>query len=211
MKAEIPAESRTTAKWLMMGISVWFALVLLASGTGWLGRLSPYALPPIAFTLMALPAVLFWTVPSVRALIEGIGLRALTALHISRILAVPLFFWYGGRGLLPRSFVDHAGWGDLVSGVVALGVVAFFARPAGYWIAHVTGMIDFLAAFGTAMAITRSNSTAMHAVTGLPIALIPVFFVGLLGSTHLMAYDLLLRNRRSAPSGGWVAKAEAAR
>jgi hypothetical protein len=157
--------------------------------------------------MMTVPAVLFWTVPSVRALIERIGLHMLTAVHGFRILAVPLFFWYGGRGLLPKPFVDHAGWGDLISGVVALGVVSFWARPAGYWTAHIVGMIDFLVAFGTAMAITRADAGAMHAVTGLPMALIPLFFVGVLGSTHLMAYALLLRGRHGVVTGGWVAKA----
>jgi hypothetical protein len=196
-----------TVKWLASAVLLWFVTIVLASGTGLLARLSPYAVPPVAFTLMVLPAILFWRDSRVRVLIEQIGLRRLTALHIFRILAVPLFFWYGGRGLLPQLFVDHAGWGDLISGIAALGAVALWPRPAGYWIAHLIGMADFIVAFATAMAVTRTNPGSMAAVSTLPVALIPFFFVGLLGSTHLMAYDLLLRGRGGAPTGGWPAKA----
>lgn len=206
-----PAREAVTTRWLVTGLAVWFVLVVFASLTGLLARLSPCAIPPIALTLMALPAILFWRNSRVRAVVERIGLRRLTALHIFRILAVPLFFWYGAEGLLPKQFVDHAGWGDLISGMVALGVVALWPRHAGYWIAHLTGMVDFLVAFGTALMLTRTNPDSMAGVATLPAALIPFFFVGVLGSTHLIAYSLLLRGRSSETAAGWAAKAEVAR
>jgi hypothetical protein len=198
MRIERSGNEGATAKWLLAGLLVWFGVVVTASVTGAIGRLSPYAVPPIAFAGMALPALLFWRFEGVRELVEEFGLRRLTALHGFRILAVPMFFWYGGKGLLPQAFVHHAGWGDLISGVLAVAVVALWSRPAGYWVAHLVGMADFLVAFGTAMALTRQNVAAMKGIGSLPIALIPFFFVGLLGSTHLMAYTLLLRGRAGA-------------
>ena len=191
-----PSRPLLTINLLRAAVGLWFVLVVLFSWTGVLGRLSPYAIPPIAFGMMFLGASAFWLVPAVRQRVEAFGLRGLTALHISRALAVPLFFWYGARGLLPTSFVNHAGWGDLVSAVVALVVVLFWPARAGYWVAHVVGMADFMLAFGTAMAHTRAAEHSMQAVTGLPAAMIPFFFVGVLGATHLMAYSLLLASGR---------------
>ena len=196
------AEKKSPLSWLLPGMGAWLAAVIVSSRAGWLGLISPYAIPAIAGALIVLPAVLFWRLDSVRALIEEVGLRRLTVLHIFRIAAVPLFFWYGSRGLLPKAFVEHAGWGDLISGLLALAVVAFWSRPGGYWLAHVVGMADFLYAFATAMMLTRANAGAMHAVTELPAALIPFFFVGLLGSTHLMAYSILLRSRTERSRSG---------
>ena len=195
----LPGETAVTT-WLIAGALLWLAIVMLASGTGLLAQLSPYAIAPIAFSLMALPALLFWRVSRVRAVIERVGLRRLTALHIFRILAAPMLFWYGAQGLLPRLFIDHAGWGDLISGVLALGVVTVWPLPGGYWIMHLVGMLDFIVAFATAMTLTRANPAAMAAVATLPVALIPFFFVGLLGSTHFMAYSILWRGRPTATS-----------
>ena len=59
-------------------------------------------------------------------------------------------------------------------------------------------MGDFLVAFGTAISLTRQDSSAVHAITGLPMALIPFFGVGFLATTHVMAYQLLLR-QQAAP------------
>jgi hypothetical protein len=138
--------------------------------------------------------------PAFREYIESIGLRRLTAIHLLRITAAPLFFWYGAHQLLPRVFVDRAAWGDIAAGLLALLAVTLWRRPSGYWLAHLFGMADFFVAFGTAIALTRQNPTAIHAVTGLPMALIPFFGVGFLATTHVMAYHLLLRQSASRNS-----------
>jgi hypothetical protein len=189
--------SRSTPLWIAAAVLAWLTAVLLASATGWLGSLSPLAPPPIAALTMIVPIAVYLAVPALRAYIESIGLRRLTAIHVLRIAAAPLFFWYGAHHLLPQLFVDRAAWGDIAAGLLALLAVTLWQRPSGYWLAHLFGMADFFVAFGTAMALTRQHAAAMHAVTGLPMALIPFFGVGFLATTHVMAYHLLLRQPAS--------------
>lgn len=190
-----PNQSRRTSAVLVAALFIWPLAVVVASSSGWLGSISPLAPPPIAALTMLIPALCYWFIPSVRMYLSRVGIRRLTAVHIFRIAAVPLFFWYGSRGLLPRSFVNAAGWGDLASGILAFGVVLFWPRPSGYWTAHIFGMLDFVTAFAIAIQLTVANPQSMHAITRLPMALIPFFGVGFLGAIHLIAYDLLLRHR----------------
>ncbi len=176
----------------------------MTSAAGWLGSLDPLAPPRLAALTVALPALVYWISKPLRRFIAGVGLRNLTMIHGLRIVAVPLFFWYGSRGLLPTKFVERAGWGDLLAGALALAAVFVWKRRAGYWVAHLFGMADFFVAFGTAIALTRHDPIAMHAVTGLPMALIPFFAVGLLATTHVMSYDLLLRGAAVQSQAGEV-------
>ncbi len=192
-----PTPSRSTAFWIAAAVLAWLAAVLLASATGWLGSLSPLAPPPIAAITMMVPIAVYFAVPAFRAYIDSIGLRRLTAIHGLRIAAAPLFLWYGAHHLLPQLFVDRAAWGDIAAGLFALLAVTLWQRPSGYWLSHLFGMADFFVAFGTAISLTRQDPAAVHAVTGLPMALIPFFGVGFLASTHVMAYHLLLRQPAS--------------
>jgi hypothetical protein len=190
---DLSAPTRGSSFWIAASVLIWFAAVVVASATGWLGSLPPLAPPSIAALTMIVPIALYFAVPGFRASVEGVGLRRLTALHVLRIAAAPLFFWYGAHRLLPQVFVERAAWGDIGAGLLALLAVTVWERPAGYWVAHLFGMADFFVAFGTAIALTRQDPAAVHAVTGLPMALIPFFGVGFLATTHVMAYHLLLR------------------
>ncbi len=181
---------------LFASLLLWLAATVVVSKSGWLGSISPFAPPPIAGLTILIPALLYYKRPQFRSYFAGIGLRRLTSVHVLRILAVPLFFWYGSHGLLPQPFVQAAGLGDLAAGVLALGVVLFWARATGYWTMHILGMVDFFSAFATAIRLTAANPGSMHAITGLPMALIPFFGVGVLATTHLIAFDLLLHSRR---------------
>ena len=194
------SHSTRTPVLIFASLTLWLAAVLVTSASGLLGSLSPLAPPPIAALTILIPALCYWFVPSLRSWLGGIGLRRLTAVHILRIVAVPLFFWYGSRGLLQRPFVEAAGWGDLLSGLLAFVVVVFWPRTSGYWTVHIIGMLDFITAFATAIRLSMANPGAMHAITGLPMALIPFFGVGVLATIHVIAYDLLLRKGR-APAG----------
>ncbi len=91
--------SRSTPLWIAAAVLSWLAAVILASASGWLGSLSPLAPPPIAALTMVVPIAVYFAVPAFREYIESVGLRRLTAIHILRIAAAPLFFWYGAHRL----------------------------------------------------------------------------------------------------------------
>jgi hypothetical protein len=201
MTAQRNAKESTAVKWIFTALGVWFVTALVTSAAGVLAQLSPYVVMPLVPTLMLIPAVVFWQVPPVRRVVESFGLRRLTLLHVFRIVAVPLFFWYERHGLLPAVFLERGAWGDLAAGLAALVAVTAWRKPAGYWFAHLVGMADFAMVLLTALALTRANLGSMAGVTALPFSMLPFFFVGLLGSTHLMAYTMLLRSRSDTRTG----------
>jgi hypothetical protein len=81
---------------------------------------------------MIVPVALYFTLPGLREYVARIGLRRLTTIHILRIAAAPLFFWYGAHHLLPKIFVDRAAWSDIAAGILAFLAVTVWQRPSGY-------------------------------------------------------------------------------
>lgn len=186
-------------------VLLWFLLVVVASVSGALAHLPSLEPPPLAGVTMLIPMLLYAALPRLREFAAGIGIRKITSIHILRITAAPLFFWYGAHQLLPQVFIGRAAWGDVAAGVLAL-LAVLWNKPLGYWLSHIAGMLDFVLAFGTAIALTRHAPDAMHAITGLPMALIPFWGVGLLAITHIIAFHLLSRRDSTAKvarAAGW--------
>jgi hypothetical protein len=179
--------------------TIWFAAVCWAAGSGLLARLW---LPMIALLVslgIILPTAGYFAVPGAKDLADRIGIRAMTALHIWRIPAALVFFWYGLNGQLPPLFWILAGTGDLFAGAWALAVTARQgAAHSAYARMHRFGLFDFVLAVGTGLAFTLLLDPRMAPIAEFPLALIPLFGVGISGATHLMAFDMLRRARISA-------------
>jgi hypothetical protein len=60
---------------------------------------------------------------------------------------------------------------------------------------HRFGFADFVVAVGTGLAFTLLLDPRMAPITALPLALIPLFGVGISGATHIIAFDMLRRGR----------------
>ena len=58
---------------------------------------------------------------------------------------------------------------------------------------HLYGLADLVVALGTGMTLTLVGDPRMAGILTLPMALIPLYGVGILGATHLIAFDLLRR------------------
>jgi hypothetical protein len=125
--------------------------------------LAPVAGPIIAAG-MALPFVAYPSIPGLRRYIEALGLRKLTAFHVWRTPAALLFFWYGAH-----------------------------ESRARYLAFHLYGLADLALALGTGMTLNLQGDPRMAGILTLPTALIPLYGVGILGATHLIAFDLLRR------------------
>lgn len=174
-------------------LAVWAGGVAVAATTGLLAQVPPRGIAGLVVLGVALPTIAYATNAAVRQWVEHFGLRRLTLFHAWRIVAAVLFFGYGAAGLLPPLFVERAAWGDLIAGVLAVGVVMLpFARWR-YAAMHVFGSLDFVTAVGTGLYFTLSDPESMMQIRYLPLALIPMFGVALSGATHLIAFDLLRR------------------
>ena len=181
-------------------LATWFGLVAITATNGTLrdfsarylwGYLSLVALG------IAIPTLAYFALPAIRALVDAIGLRRLTVLHGWRIAAALLFFYFGARGELPPLFWILAGVGDLITGVLALRMLGGPQTSRRYRRFHALGFTDFVIAVGAGITFTILHDPRMATLTNLPLALVPLFMVGISGSTHLAAWAMLSRRTRS--------------
>ena len=120
MDQEIEIRKRRGTRVLLTVLAAWGLAV--AAETGVYRAIYPLLLAPIIALGIVVPVAVYAMSKGFRAYIKAIGLQALTAFHIWRIAAALLFFWYGAHDLLPQIFVQNAGWGDLIAGLLALSV-----------------------------------------------------------------------------------------
>jgi hypothetical protein len=189
-------------RWLVptLGLAViaWFATVAWASMGGALGALH---LPFIAALVAAgilLPTLLYFASPTLQALAMRVGLVPLTALHMWRVPAALAFYTYGLAGELPPLFWILAGTGDLIAGLYAAGSLRAAPKPGYFKRFHLFGFADFVVAVGTGLTYTLLLDPRMAPIAQWPMAVIPLFGVGLSGTAHLIAFDLLRKQAQSA-------------
>lgn len=189
-------QHRTVTRNLAMIAALWFAAVWLTATTGVLALLWQPLIAGLVALGILVPTIWFFTVPVARRWADRVGIRTITAFHIWRIPAALTFFGYGLNGELPMLFWVLAGTGDLIAGLWALFVTA---KPAStqreYLWMHRFGFADFVVAVGTGLSFTLLMDARMAPIAALPLALIPLFGVGISGATHLMAFDMLRRKK----------------
>ncbi len=185
--------------------ATWLAAVVIAAETGLLPRLYQPLIAAIVAATIVLPTLWYFTSVNLRRVVEGIGHRRIMILHAWRVPAALMFFWYGTQGLLPPLFWILAGVGDLIAGSYAIYLAFKPEKAARYLSFHRFGFADFVIAVGTGLTFTLLQDPRMAPIAILPLALIPLFGVGISGATHLMAFDMLRRGvglaalDRSAP------------
>jgi hypothetical protein len=171
----------------------WFIAIIITAGNGTLSALYQPLIPLIIAATIIIPTLGFKLLGRFRALVETIGHRRIVMFHIWRIPAAFVFFWYGFNGMLPPVFWILAGVGDLLTGIYALRMSLTAQSPGAYAKFHRVGFADFVVAVGTGLTFTLLLDPRMAPVTTLPLALIPLFGVGISGASHLMAFDMLKR------------------
>lgn len=189
------------AFWAVM--AAWGAGVVMAAQSGWLGALGEQFMPGYAMLValgIALPTAAWFRFAAVRRVVDTIGLHRLTLLHIWRIPAALLFFHYGNAGQLPTAFWMLAGIGDFLAGSLAATLLWLRPTPRLYKAIHLFGFLDFVVAVGTGLTFTLLGDPGMVLLTTLPMALIPLFGVGLSGASHIIALRMLFGDRRNEVS-----------
>jgi hypothetical protein len=194
MDREIEIRKRHGTRVLLTVLAIWGLAVAIAAQTGVYSAIYPLLLAPIIALGIVVPVIAYAMSKGFRAYIEAIGLRPLTAFHIWRIAAALLFFWYGAHDLLPQVFVQNAGWGDLIAGLLALGVTLLPESRNRYLVFHIFGFADFVVAVGTGLTLFLLSDPRMAGIQTLPMALIPLYGVGISGASHIIAFDLLRRH-----------------
>lgn len=183
-------------------VFLWLGAALLAASTGAFRRL-PVPPPAIAITLTVATLLLLRLSSSARAAVQRLGPGPLVIFHLTRIAAGTYFLVLGARGLLPREFTTAAGWGDIIVGVAAIGVLAwclpiYSARQRAMFIAwNVAGLLDILGVLANALRIFLRDPSFVEPFTVLPLAILPAFVVPIVIVSHVLLFGWSARmNRR---------------
>lgn len=191
---QLTAKERRTISYRLLAILLlWGGAVVVGATTGFFSALYPPVIGAIVAATIILPVLAYALSPSLRAYADWVGHRRLALFHIWRVPAALLFFWYGANGELPPLFWILAGLGDLVAGAYAAYLTTRPSSARQYLLFHLFGFADFVVAVGTGLVHTLLLDPRMAPIAVLPMALIPLFGVGISGASHLIAFDMLRR------------------
>ena len=197
---------------LSVGAGLWTGLAAaLAAANLFLGT-NPMG-PPTIGTMIAFPllatAVAASISPSVRAALLGMPMSFLIGLNVWRV-AGGFFLLLAAEGRLAGPFPTSAGWGDVITGVLALPVAWLALRAQGkplVWTWNAFGMLDLVAAL--AFGIISANGSPLqiiHAGEGseavqlLPWSLIPTVLVPMYLIVHGIIFAKLAQANQRAPA-----------
>jgi hypothetical protein len=206
-----PAPLRAGSKIALFAVTAaWLAAVVAVYGLRLLtpGALGPLPVNLVPFTLLL--AILFgaWVlIPQAREVLRSIPMPALVAVHAGRVAGV--FFWLlylDGR--LSAPFAPVAAIGDIVTGAVAVLLLAVFALGRkipnpwlGAWNAF--GLLDLLTAL--ALATLSVPGTAFRVFTEGPGTLVMgtlpwIFVPAMLVPVDLLVHVVIIAKLRSSAS-----------
>ncbi|HSZ50737.1 MAG TPA: hypothetical protein VK801_04130 [Caulobacteraceae bacterium] len=160
-------------------------------------------------TPLLVAAALALLSPAARRLAGAVPTPMLIGLNVFRVLGV-LFVLLAAAGRLAGPFPYSAGWGDVVTGVLAVPAAWAATRETRRWDGlllawNAFGMLDLIVA--VALGVTSRNGSPVQlihagvgtaAITTLPWALIPTVLVPFFLIDHAVIFTRLLARR---PSG----------
>lgn len=177
---------------------LWFAAAVAAGHFLVLQRIPPSAIQGIIFGLTALLLAVYFVRGPVREWVDGIDLRVLVLLHVTRFVGA-YFLVLFERGELPRAFAVPGGIGDIAVATfalpVALAPLAESSRLRAIYIWNVVGLVDIALVVMTAARLNLVDPTQLQALTHLPLSLLPTFLVPLIIATHVIIFVRVARAR----------------
>ena len=182
---------------VITGGLVWLAVAAALGAAGVFQGLRPPG-PQVllaGLTLLVLGSAV--AVARLRDWVSGVDVRALVALHVIRVVAGGWFLVLYRRGELPYAFAVPGGVGDIIVGLLALGLVALGVtsrRAYAAW--NLLGLADILFVVATATRIARLDPAAMAPLLSLPLSLLPTWLVPLIIASHLILAVRLARRAR---------------
>lgn len=183
---------------LRIGLFSWFLLAIWTGRQEWLGQLPPPAIPALVLTLTTLVFMAYRRITALRAWVDGIDLRWILALHLTRFVGF-YFIWLHHRGLMPEAFAIPVGIGDVVTAALAALIIVLPLAPESrrraITIWNMIGMMDMIFVLLTAGRLAMSNAAGMQVMTYLPLSLLPTFLVPLIIALHLVIFVRLAKDR----------------
>jgi hypothetical protein len=189
---------------------LWLAVLVAIGATGGFASrpLGPVPTLPLAFALAVVTALVAWnSAPAFRRALLSVPLENLIAANGLRVFGVFFLLLYAQQRL-PAPFAPSAGIGDIITGFVALYIVAHLAAGRAFsprWIAawNAFGTLDLVVAVSLGVVsspglpIQLFGTSAPNALTSLPWLLIPSMLVPFYLLTHLTIATNLAASRRT--------------
>ena len=196
-------------------LAIQFSIAYAIGTGGLLANIQLTILPPIALTVL-IPVVLFLLAYGLsaqfREFVLAQDIRTLTALQLWRVIGFTFLALYS-FSVLPGLFAWPAGLGDVSVGLVAAWMVINldkdpnYAYSSGFLRFQFFGMLDFVAALGTAALSSGafpgfvSNSLTSSALDVWPLNLFPSFIVPGFIILHLVVLLKIRYARRLSLTG----------
>lgn len=185
---------------LRFALWIWFFAAVAVGHFLLLQRVAPPVIQGILFGLTAILLGSYFRIAKLRDAIDRLDLRVLVLVHVTRFVGFYFLQLYA-QGELPYAFAVPGGWGDII--VAGLAIVVTFLplpdplrlRAISIW--NVIGAIDILLVVATAARLALEDPSSMHALTYLPLSLLPTFLVPLIIASHVVILVRLLRLRAS--------------
>ncbi|NOJ48088.1 hypothetical protein [Bradyrhizobium archetypum] len=193
-----------------VGAGLWTGLAAALAAADLFVGTNPVG-PPTIGTVIAFPlvatAVAASILPSVRAALLRMPMPFLIGLNVWRV-AGGFFLILAAQGRLGGPFPISAGWGDIITGVLALPVAWLALRGQGKalaWTWNAFGMLDLVVAI--ALGVISANGSPLQvihagpgseAVQMLPWSLIPTVLVPMFLIVHAVIFRQLARASQGA-------------
>src|SRR6267154_4436367 len=189
-------EAPRSAKLVLAGLlGLWVGVAAAGSAAGWAAIARPFPVMGIFVATPLVVAAIATASPAARRAMLSLPLQLLVGLNIGRVFAV-LFLLLAAEGRLSGPFPYSAGWGDIITGAVALPLALSVARsqkpPVGairLW--NIFGTLDLFAAVGLGITSAAGSPLQLiHAGAGseamqyLPFCLVPTVLVPFYLITH---------------------------
>lgn len=141
--------------------------------------------------------------------LSSVSTERLICWHAIRAPIGAGFLAMASEDLLPDLFANRAGYGDMLTamtGVLLVAASTLFANQRAKNLLYITwnfiGLADLLLAVGTGIYLALQISDSMIWITRLPLLLVPTFILPILFATHIIMLQRLLRT----PADGGLEK-----
>jgi hypothetical protein len=197
---------------LATGIGLWMGVQVALAGAGAYGTPVPYIGIAVVLPLIAAAIATRW-MPKVRAALLSVPTPLLVGLNASRVLGA-FFLILAADGRLGGPFPQSAGWGDIITGLLAIPLaIAIIRGRAGRrailgW--NLFGALDLIVAVALGVLSGPGSPIQMidtgagsSAIAALPWVLIPTVLVPF----YLITHGIIFLQLRRAPVGSRPQKA----
>ena len=184
---------------------LWIGFTAASAQAGWVAIGTPFPFIGLYVAAPLVAGAIAAATPGGRVALLELPTRLLIGLNMGRILAV-LFFLLASEGRLSGPFPFYAGWGDIITGVLAIPIVLGrldTKLPVVVMVWNLFGTLDLVDAVFLG-AISQEGSLRIFEAPGsapmqqLPWSFIPTVLVPYFLFTHgVIAAQLLSRRART--------------